>query len=197
MEERYTPIKETTKELYLKIWTHYSVGRFTQKQLAKLFERTEQTISNAIQWAGSNRLRFDNRVLAEAAKEALETRLRELNNDLVRIKATNPINWNAYVGVNRLITDNEKLLWQFQAIIQGSGGVTINNVQNPSMMEKSERVGDIVTRMEPIQKKALGYLLGAICEKKDITIDLDEDNEVARIEVGLPCNTDNVGREPE
>ena len=197
MEERYTPIKETTKELYLKIWTHYSVGHFTQKQLAKLFECTEDTIRNAIQWAGNNRLRFENRVLAEAAKEALETRIRELNNDLIRIKTTNPINWNAYVGVNRIITENEKLLWQFQSIIQGGGGVTINNIQSLSMQERSNRVHDTVSRLEPIQRKALSLVLGAIGEGKEIVIDVNKDEDVARIQVGLAYDTDNVKRLPE
>lgn len=197
MEGGYEPKKEETQEFYLKIYAHHAVGRFSQKQISEHFKCSEDTIRNAIQWVINNKIRFDSKTLIEVAKEALETRLRILNNDLIRIKEGNPINWNAYIGVSRLITDNEKLLWQFQSIIQGSGGITINNVQNVSMLEKSERVNDIVSCMEPLQQKALSFVLGAINEKKEIKIDLDEDNDVARIQVGLAHGTDNVKRLPE
>ena len=51
--------------------------------------------------------------------------------------------------------------------------------------------------MEPLQQKALSLVLGAINEKKEIEIDLDEDNDIARIQVGLAHYTDNVKRESE
>ena len=45
----YDPLKEETKEYYLKIWTHYAVGHFNQEQLAKLFGCSQDTIANAIE----------------------------------------------------------------------------------------------------------------------------------------------------
>ena len=66
----YEPVKEETKEQYLKIWTHYSVGHFSQEQLAKLFECSQDTIANAIKWAAENRAQFESPILAEAAKES-------------------------------------------------------------------------------------------------------------------------------
>ena len=46
----------------------------------------------------------------EAAKESLENRLREFRSDLVKIKETEPINWNAVIGIHKLIKENEELL---------------------------------------------------------------------------------------
>lgn len=122
----YEPVKDETKELYLKIWLNYSVGYLNQEQLAKLFECSQDTVCNAIKWAAANRTQFESPVLAEAAKEAIENRLRELKNDIVRIKESNPINWNAVIGITRLIQADEQLLWQLQAVIQNKSLVTIN-----------------------------------------------------------------------
>ena len=125
----YEPIKESTREQYLKVWTHYSVGHFTKEQLAKLFDCTPETIANAIEWCAENRLNFKAGILAEAAKEAVEARLRELKNDLVRIKESSAINWNWVIGINKLIKENEELLWRLQAVIQDKSMVTINTTQ--------------------------------------------------------------------
>ena len=135
----YEPQKDETKEQYLKIWTHFAVGHFSQKQLAELFGCSEETITNAIKWASENRLQFDTPVLAEGAKEALENRLRELKNDIIRIKESNPVNWNAVIGMNRLIKDNEELLWKLQAVIQDKSIVNINTTQiNKVVKAKNE-----------------------------------------------------------
>jgi hypothetical protein len=125
----YEPIKEETKEQYLKIWTHYAVGHFNQEQLAKLFNCSHDTVANAIQWCAKNRIQFSTYILGEAAKEALESRLRELRSDLVRIKEEKPTNWNGVIGINRLIQENEVLLWQFQSIIQDKNPRSIYNSQ--------------------------------------------------------------------
>lgn len=125
----YEPVKESTKEEYLKIWTHYAVGHFSKAHLSKLFDCTPETITNAIEWCADNRLQFKAGVLAEAAKEAIEARLRELKNDLVRIKESSHINWNWVIGINRLIKENEELLWRLQAVIQDKSIVTINTTQ--------------------------------------------------------------------
>ena len=117
----YEPLKDETKEQYLKIWSHYAIGHLNQEQLAQLFNCSQDTIGNAISWCAKNRMKFSPAILVEAAKEALESRLRELRNDLVRIKEGNPINWNAVIGLNRLIGDTEESLWQFQAVIEGKG----------------------------------------------------------------------------
>ena len=125
----YEPLKEETKEQYLKIWTHYAVGHFTKEQLAKLFNCSHDTVANAIEWCAENRLQFKSGILAEAAKEAVEARLRELKNDLVRIKESSAINWNCVIGINKLIKENEELLWRLQAVIQDKSMVTINTTQ--------------------------------------------------------------------
>ena len=125
----YEPVKDETKELYLKIWLNYSVGYLNQEQLAKLFECSQDTVCNAIKWAAANRAQFGSAILAEAAKEAIENRLRELKNDLVRIKESNPINWNAAIGITKLIQADEQLLWRLQAVIQDKSLVTINATQ--------------------------------------------------------------------
>lgn len=122
----YEPIKEETKRLYLKIWSHYAIRHLSQEQLAKLFDCSQDTVTNAVKWCAKNRTQFHQYVLAEAAKEALENRLRELKNDLVRIKEENPINWNAVIGINRIIKDNEELLWKFQAVIDSNSQVNID-----------------------------------------------------------------------
>lgn len=41
----YEPLKDATKEEYLKIWTHYAIGHFSKEQLAKLFECSPDKIA--------------------------------------------------------------------------------------------------------------------------------------------------------
>lgn len=136
----YEPIKEETKEQYLKIWINYSVGHFNQQQLAQLFACSEDTISNAIKWAAENRTQFNTSILAEAAKETLEARLRELKNDCVRIKEANPTNWNAYAGIIKLIQADEQLLWQLQTIIQNRSIITINATQVNQLLKARDEI---------------------------------------------------------
>ena len=136
----YEPIKESTREQYLKIWTHFSVGHFTKEHLAKLFDCTPETVANAIEWCAENRLNFKAGILAEAAKEAVEARLRELKNDLVRIKESSAINWNWVIGINKLIKENEELLWRLQAVIQDKSMVTINTTQVNQVLKARDEV---------------------------------------------------------
>jgi len=125
----YEPVKDNTKEQYLKIWVHYSVGHLSQQQLAELFDCSEDTIRNAVRWCADNRIQFDTSVLMETAKESLETRLRELKNDLVKIKQAEPVNWNAVIGIHKLIKENEELLWKLQTVIQDKSIVSIHTTQ--------------------------------------------------------------------
>ena len=136
----YEPIKEETKEQYFKIWTYYSVGHFTKEQLAKLFNCTPETIANAIEWCAENRLQFKSQVMAEAAKEAVEARIRELKNDLVRIKESSHINWNWVIGINKLIKENEELLWKLQAVIQDKSMITINTTQVNQVLKARDEI---------------------------------------------------------
>ena len=136
----YEPLKEETKEQYLKIWTHFAVGHFTKEQLAKLFGCTPETIANAVEWCADNRLQFKTPVLAEAAKEAVEARIRDLKNDLVRIKESNHINWNWVIGINKLIKENEELLWKLQAVIQDKSIVTINTTQVNQVLKARDEI---------------------------------------------------------
>jgi len=136
----YEPIKESTREQYLKIWTHFAVGHFAKEHLAKLFDCTPETIANAIEWCAENRLQFKAGILAEAAKEAIEARLRELKNDLVRIKESGAINWNWVIGINRLIKENEELLWKLQAVIQDKSSITINTTQVNQVLKARDEI---------------------------------------------------------
>jgi len=184
MTRNYEPITSKAQEQYLKIWTHYAVGRFTLKQLCELFQVTEETVKSAVKWAGSNRLQFPTEVLAESAKEALESRLRTLSTDLTTIKQGTPVNWNAYIGLLRVINDNEKLLWQLQSVLAGSQ-VTINNIQaNVSIGDQSDKANKTLSRLAPEQKKALSCLLEAFDEKRDISIEDVDRHGVIRIAVG-------------
>lgn len=121
----YEPLKQDTQEQYLKIWTHFAVGHYSQRQLAKLFECSEDTVANAIQWGANSSTKFHPFILAEAAKEALEIRLRELNNDILRVKESNPINWNAVTGLYKIIHETEQVLWKFQAIVRDADIVQV------------------------------------------------------------------------
>jgi len=140
----YEPVKEETKEQYLKIWTHYSVGHLSQEQLAKLFDCSPDTVSNAIQWAGENRTQFSTPILAEAAKESLENRLRELRSDLVRIKESNPVNWNAVIGMHKLIKENEELLWKLQTIIHDRSIITLNTSQINQVLKARDEALEVM-----------------------------------------------------
>ncbi len=136
----YEPVKDETKGQYLKIWTHYCVGHMSQEELAKLFNCSQDTVANAINWAAENRTQFNTPILAEAAKESLESRLRELKNDLVRIKESEPVNWNAVIGMNKLIKENEELLWKLQAVIQDRSVITLNASQINQVVKARDEI---------------------------------------------------------
>lgn len=148
----YEPIKQETKELYTKIWTHYSVGHFTQEQLANLFDCSVDTVSNAIKWGANNRVQLPSQVIVEAAKEAIENRIRELRNDLVRIKEESPVNWNAAIGTNKLIKENEELLWKLQGIVQDRSVITINSTQVNQLVKVRD---EIIEGMNDEQRQKL------------------------------------------
>ena len=160
----YEPVKEETKELYLKIWLHFSVGHISQEQLAKLFGCSVDTISNAIKWCAENRAKFDTPVLLESAKEALENRIRELKNDLVRIKESDPINWNAVVGITKLIQADEQLLWRLQAVIQDRSIVTINATQVNQVAKARD---EIIEGMSNEQRQQVISSIRAVTGKQD------------------------------
>ena len=157
----YEPIREETKEQYLKIWINYSVGNLNQKQLADLFGCTNDTISNAIKWAAENRVRFSTDILAESAKESLENRLRELKNDLVNIKGSAPVNWNAYIGIHKLIKENEELLWKLQAVIQDK---TIVNMTQINQVIKARN--ESIERLNDDERKELASRIREITDKQ-------------------------------
>jgi len=141
----YEPVKDNTKEQYLKIWAHYSVGHLSQHQLSELFDCSEDTVRNAVRWCADNRVQFDTHILVEAAKESLETRLRELKNDLGRIKQVEPINWNAVIGVHKLIKENEELLWKLQSVIQDRSIVSIHTTQINQVAKARDEIEENLT----------------------------------------------------
>ena len=136
----YEPIKSETQEQYLKIWTHFAVGHFTKEQLAKLFDCSPDTITNAVEWSSNNRLQLKTPVLLQAAMEAVETRLRELRNDLVRIREKEPVNYNWVLGINKQIKENEELLWKLQAVIQDKSSITINTTQVSQVIKARDEI---------------------------------------------------------
>lgn len=121
----YEPLKPETQEQYMKIWTHYAVAHFTQEQLAKLFGCSADTISNAIHWAAANRIKLETNILIEAAKEAIEAKLRDLANNILTIKGKEPANWNAIIGIEKIIFTYRELLWKLQGIIYDKSIVNI------------------------------------------------------------------------
>ena len=197
----YEPLKTETQVEYLRIWTHYSVGHFTQEQLAELFHCSQDTIANGIQWSAEHRIQFSTPILAEAAKEAVEARLRELNNDLIRIKESNAINWNAVIGIYRLIKENEELLWSIQGVIQNDNPFIVNATQihqnfgyrlaNESGEEKrqEEKIRDMVDEWTMEQKKTMLLLIRGI--KSGAKIVINESNDMTTIQ--LIRNLDKEG----
>ena len=159
----YEPLKDKTKIEYLKIWTHFAVGHLNQKQLAEKFDCSEDTISNAIKWAGENRLQFDTPVLAEAAKEALETRLRELKDDLKKIKKNKNVNWNAVIGLNKLIKENEELLWKLQTVIQDK---SIVNIATAQINQVTKVRDEVIERLNDGERQELASRIREILNKQ-------------------------------
>ena len=160
----YEPVKEETKEQYLKIWTHYCVGHLSHEQLAKLFDCSQDTVANAIKWAAENRAQFNTPILAEAAKESLENRLRELRSDLVRIKESEPINWNAVIGIHKLIKENEELLWKLQAVIQDRSFITLNTTQVNQVLKARDEILEVMSHE---QRQELATRIREITDKQD------------------------------
>lgn len=159
----YEPLKDTTKEEYLKIWTHYSVGHFTQEQLAKLFNCSQDTVANAIKWSADNKTQFKAIILAEAAKEAVEAKLRELSNDLIRIKEKEPVNWNVAIGLEKLILENRQLLWKLQAVIQDKSIITVNNTTQVNQVIKAR--DEIVEGMSDEQRQQVISRIREVIDK--------------------------------
>ena len=161
----YEPIKSETQEQYLKIWTHFSVGHFTKEQLAKLFDCSHDTIANAIEWCADNRLQLKTPVLLQAAMEAVETRLRELRNDLVRIREKEPVNYNWVLGINKQVKENEELLWKLQAVIQDKSNITINTTQQVNQVIKAR--DEIVGRLNDDERREVATRLREIASRRD------------------------------
>lgn len=160
----YEPLKEETKEFYLKVWLNFAVGHLSQEQLAKLFDCSQDTIANAIKWCAENRSRFNSQILAESAKESLENRIRELKNDLVRIKEQAPVNWNAVIGFNKIIKENEELLWKLQAVIQDKSFVTINNIQANQVLKARDEVMEVLNDAD--RRELAARIRGVICQSE-------------------------------
>jgi hypothetical protein len=158
----YEPTKDSTKELYTKIWVHFSVGHLNHQQVAELFGCSHDTVANAIAWAAENRARFEVPILAEAAKESLENRLRELKNDIVRVKESKPVNWNAVIGLNRLVKENEELLWKLQCVIQDKNIVNVTQV-NQILKARDE----IVENLTDEQRTKIASRIREIVNSRD------------------------------
>ena len=160
----YEPVKDTTKELYLRIWTNYSVGHLNHEQLAALFDCSLDTVANAIKWAAENRTQFPTPIMAEAAKEALESRLREMRSDLVRVKEENPVQWNIVIGLHKAIKENEELLWKLQSVIQDRSIITLNTAQINQVVRARD---EILEGMSEDERQALVSRIREVVDKQD------------------------------
>lgn len=168
----YEPVKDETKESYLKIWTHYAVGNFTQEQLAALFNCSQDTVHNAIMWSAENRVRFSDLVFVEAAKEAVETKLREFNNDLARLKGRDPVNWNAVIGIEKLVFTYRDLFWRLNGVISDRSIVQINmppSHGSQKLREFTEAIheAELTPEEDARVKKALEDIMGIQQEAED------------------------------
>ena len=162
----YEPLKPETQEFYLKIWTHFVVGHFNQRQLAQLFQCNEDTIGNAIHWCADNRTQFTINILATAAQEAVEARLRDLSSDLIKAKETNPTNWNAVIGLYKLIQENEQMLWKFQAIVYDRTIIQITEPVTPQM-ESIHNFAKEIRKLHDDDRLALAAVLERINKREE------------------------------
>ena len=160
----YDPKKDETQEQYFKIWSHYSVGHFTKEQLAKLFDCSHDTIANALEWCSSNRLQLKTPVLLQAAMEAVEARLRELRNDLVRIREKEPVNYNWVLGINKQVKENEELLWKLQVVIQDKSSITINATQVSQIIKARD---EITGRLNDDERREVAARLREIASRRN------------------------------
>jgi len=54
------------------------------------------------------------------------------------------VNWNVVIGLNKLIKENEELLWKLQAVIQDKSLVTVNATQvNQVIKARNETVDNL------------------------------------------------------
>lgn len=154
----YEPLKDDTKEEYRKIWTHYAVGHFTQEQLAKLFNCSQDTVANAIKWAAGRRFRFEASILAESAQEAIETKLRELNSDIIKIREKEPINWNAIIGIEKLVIYYRELLWKFQGVVLDKSVMHVVNHPYDAANEVADEINAL--KMSDEDRNTLSAIFG-------------------------------------
>jgi hypothetical protein len=161
------------------VWAHYSVAHFTQSQLAKLFNCGVDTVANAIKWCAENRTQFKSSVLAESAKEAVEAKLRELGNDLVRIKDKEPVNWNVVIGFEKLILENRQLLWKLQAVMQDKSGVTVNNIIENNQIIKAR--DELVEGMSDGERQQVLSRIREVLEESNVN---QETNAGLRMDIG-------------
>lgn len=187
----YEPIKEETKEQYLKIWTHYAVGHLSQEELGKLFNCSQDTVANAIKWCAVHRVQFTTPILAEAAREAVEARLRELRGDLARIRESDAPNWNWIIGLTKLVQESEQLLWGMQGIIQGQ--IVLNTALIDQKFDykiiteieenrrEQKKIADEVNKWTPEQKKFMLLAFDAI--DSGAKIEINESNNITNIQL--------------
>lgn len=129
-----------------------------------MFSCSVDTVSNAIKWGANNRVQLPSQVIMEAAKEAVESRIRESMNDLVRIKAETPINWNAVIGTNKLIKENEELLWRLQGVICDRSIVTINSTQVNQITQARD---EVIEGMSEDERKQLIANIKAVTDRQE------------------------------
>ena len=129
------PQEEQTKDLYYKIWIHYSVGHYNVKQLEQLFNVSHTIIYTALEWATRQRLQVSAEQTLEASREVCETKLRELREDLKEAKLEKPKNYMAIFGYNKFIKEWEELLMELNGAIEARKMLQQNtvNIQQTSI----------------------------------------------------------------
>ena len=194
----YQPLKLETKEQYLKIWANFAIGHIGQEELASLFGCSQDTIANAIKWVALHRIQFTTPVFAEAAKTAIEARLKELRGDLARIRGSDAVNWNWVIGLTKLIQEDEQLLWGMQGLIQRP--IVFNTAlfdqrfdfKIMNDLEESRReqkiIADEVNDWTVEQKKLMNVVFKAI--DSGAKIEISENNNITSIQLSKDLDSD-------
>ena len=162
----YAPVKQETQEQYLKIWAEYVMARESQEKLATVFGCSMDTIYNALAWVAGHRLQFESSVLMEIAKATTESKLRRLEDDISRIKGSEPVGWNSIIGLEKLVFSYAELLWKLNGVIYDRNVIQVSaSVPSPEIKwihNLTEEMNSLGLTEE--ERKVLSDSLGKIAE---------------------------------
>jgi len=144
----YEPTKEKTKELYTKIWIYHIVSNQNLTHVAEKFGCSVDTVMNALNYCAEELPQLKTTVLLEGAKESVRVKLRGLEDDITKIKGQSKTNWNAILGLHRLIKEYKELLWKLESVIQDRSIVTINSTQVNQVLKARDEAEETLSDEE-------------------------------------------------